>query len=378
MSDSSPAHDAGASLETAGEGAIVRCSGRWTLATLGNLEPSLTQLSCTQSGAVTFDASAVAELDSAGAWLIVRTMRQLERRGGTVAMRGLRPEHDALLRLVREHAADERIPVKPRHGFLEQLGMRTGSHFEQFLGMLAFLGESSMAMLRSLARPARIRWRAILYNLQTAGFNALPIVGLLAFLMGVVIAYQGAGQLARYGANIFVADLVGLSILREMAPLLTAIVVAGRSGSAYAAQIGTMKVTEEIDALRTIGMPPMDLLVLPKMLALVVALPLLTVYADILGVLGGMIMAQNQLHVSFTDFLDRFGDAIQMSSFLVGVGKAPVFAAIVALVGCFQGFRVTGSTDSVGRQTTTSVVQAIFLIIVVDALFSVIFSWLQI
>jgi phospholipid/cholesterol/gamma-HCH transport system permease protein len=233
-------------------------------------------------------------------------------------------------------------------------------------------------MLRSLAHPSRIRWRAILYNLQISGFNALPIVGLLAFLMGVVVAYQGAVQLVRYGANIFVADLVGLSILREMAPLLTAIIVAGRSGSAYAAQIGTMKVTEEIDALHTIGVSPMELLVLPKMLALLVALPLLTVYADILGVLGGMIIAQNQLDVSFTDFLDRFDEAVTMSSFLAGLGKAPIFAAIIALVGCFQGFRVSGSADSVGRQTTVSVVQAIFLVIVFDALFSVILSWLNI
>ncbi|MDD5331059.1 MAG: ABC transporter permease, partial [Sulfuricella sp.] len=292
MSDSSPEHDAAASLETTGEGAFVRCSGRWTLVGLDNLEPGLAQLPWPQSGAVTFDASAIADLDSAGAWLIVRTLRQTERRGCTVAMQGLRPEHDALLRLVREHAADERASNEPRVGFLERLGLRAWSHFEQLQGMLAFLGESTVAMLQALARPARIRWRAILYNLQIAGFSALPIVGLLAFLMGVVIAYQGAGQLARYGANIFVADLVGLSMLREMAPLLTAIVVAGRSGSAYAAQIGTMKVTEEIDALRTIGVSPMDLLVLPKMLALVVALPLLTVYADILGVFGGMIMAQ--------------------------------------------------------------------------------------
>ena len=194
----------------------------------------------------------------------------------------------------------------------------------------------------------------------------------------MVVAYQGSIQLVRYGANIFVADLVGLSILREMAPLLTAIIVAGRSGSAYAAQIGTMKVTEEIDALHTIGVSPMELLVLPKMLALLVALPLLTIYADILGVLGGMIVAQTQLNVSFADFLDRFDDAIKMSSFLVGLGKAPVFAAIIALVGCFQGFRVSGSADSVGRQTTVSVVQAIFLVIVFDALFSVILSWLKI
>jgi phospholipid/cholesterol/gamma-HCH transport system permease protein len=217
----------------------------------------------------------------------------------------------------------------------------------------------------------------VLHNLQTAGFDALPIVGLLSFLMGVVISYQGADQLQRFGANIFIVDLVSLSMLRELSPLMTAIIVAGRSGSAYAAQIGTMKVTEEIDALRTIGIGPIELLVLPKMLALIITLPLLTIYADITGVLGGMIMASTKLGVSFDVFLDRIGNAVSLSSFLTGVGKAPVFAAIISLVGCFQGFQVSGSADSVGRQTTVSVVQSIFLVILADALFSVVFNWLK-
>lgn len=378
MSGSSPRPETGVNLERTGEGAILRCAGAWTLQGIPPLERRLAQLSLPESGAVILDGSAITSLDTAGAWLIFRTLRQLESRGCTVSTQGLRPEHETLLRLIRTHAAGVGAPGAPCHGLLERFGRLVWRHLEQFLGILSFLGESMVAMLRSLARPSRIRWRAILYNLQIAGFNALPIVGLLAFLTGVVVAYQGAVQLMRYGANIFVADLVGLSILREMAPLLTAIIVAGRSGSAYAAQIGTMKVTEEIDALRTIGASPMELLVLPKMLALAIALPLLTVYADILGVLGGMIVAQAQLDVGFFDFLDRFDDAVKLSTFLAGLGKAPVFAAIIALVGCFQGFRVSGSADSVGRQTTLSVVQAIFLVIVFDALFSVIFSWLKV
>jgi phospholipid/cholesterol/gamma-HCH transport system permease protein len=172
--------------------------------------------------------------------------------------------------------------------------------------------------------------------------------------------------------------LVGLAMLRELSPLLTAIIVAGRSGSAYTAQIGTMKINEEIDALRTIGVGPQELLVLPKILALIIALPLLTVYADVAGVLGGMIMASSKLGVSFDVFIDRLDDAISLSSFLTGVGKAPVFAVIIALVGCFQGFQASGSADSVGRQTTVSVVQSIFLVIVADALFSIVFNWLDI
>ena len=205
----------------------------------------------------------------------------------------------------------------------------------------------------------------------------MPIVGLLSFLLGIVVAYQGADQLRQYGANIFVADLVGLSMLREFAPLITAIIVAGRSGSAYAAQIGTMSVTEEIDAMRTLGIAPLDLLVLPKVIALAIALPLLTVFADLLGVFGGMLMARAQLGVVFDEFLDRFVKAISTTSYMVGIGKAPVFAAIIAVVGCFQGFRTKGGADSVGRQTTRSVVQAIFLVIVADALFSIAFSALE-
>ena len=243
--------------------------------------------------------------------------------------------------------------------------------------MLGFVGETAVAFGGCVAHPARIRWRPILFNIQRAGFEALPIVGLLSFLLGIVVAYQGADQLRQYGANIFVADLVGLSMLREFAPLITAITIAGRSGSAFAAQIGTMAVTEEIDAMRTIGIDPQELLVLPKIIALVIALPLLTVFADVLGVAGGMLMAQSQLDVGFSEFLDRMAKAVSVTSYAVGIGKAPVFAVIISVVGCFQGFRTKGGADSVGQQTTRSVVQSIFLVIVADALFSIAFSLLD-
>ena len=217
----------------------------------------------------------------------------------------------------------------------------------------------------------------MLYNIRSAGFDALPIVGLLSFLLGIVVAYQGADQLRQYGANIFVVDLVGLSMLREFAPLITAIIIAGRSGSAYAAQIGTMSVTEEIDAMRTLGIAPLEMLVVPKILALLIALPLLTVFADVLGVFGGMIMARAQLGVGFGEFLDRFVKAVSVTAYLIGICKAPVFAGIIAVVGCFQGFRTQGGADNVGRQTTRSVVQSTFLVIVADALFSIAFSALD-
>ena len=267
--------------------------------------------------------------------------------------------------------------AQPQTPYLERIGRSTVARCEQALAMLSFMGESSMALGGWITHPRRVRWNPVLFNLRSAGFDAMPIVGLLSFLLGIVVAYQGADQLRQYGANIYVTDLVGLSMLREFAPLMTAIIIAGRSGSAYAAQIGTMTVTQEIDAMRTLGIPPLEMLVLPKLIALVIAMPLLTVFADVLGVAGGMLMAQAQLGVSYSEFLDRFPHAVSTTSYLVGIGKAPVFAVIVALVGCYQGFVTRGGPESVGQHTTRAVVQSIFLVIVADALFSIAFSVLD-
>lgn len=370
--------DTGAGLSI--EGALVRCIGAWTLEQVAELERRIAQAAWPAAAELQFDASGIGAMDTAGAWLLHRTISRLQNSGRKVVLRGLHPDQESLVRSLEEFAAaaGNASAAPESDGLLTATGKETVGRLELAFKFLAFIGENVRAALRWIAHPSRIRWHTTLHELQLAGFNALPIAGLLAFLMGIVIAYQGADQLRRYGANIFIADLVGLSMLRELAPLLTAIIVAGRSGSAYAAQIGTMKVTEEIDALRTIGVPPLELLVLPKILALAVALPLLTVFADVVGVFGGMVMAALQLDVGFNDFLDRLNYAVELPSFMIGVGKAPVFAVIIALVGCFQGFQVSGSADSVGRQTTVSVVQAIFLVIVVDALFSVAFNWLGI
>lgn len=356
----------------------VRCTGAWIVQGIAQLEHRLEVVSKLVEKDLLIDGAAITALDTSGAWLLHRTIRELEQRGLNVTINGLRPEFSTLMQLIASCAIAPETSPPSAPNWLARIGRHSWHALLSVSGMLAFMGESAIILLRSLIQPRRIRWRPILHNLQTAGFEALPITGLLSFLMGVVIAYQGADQLQRFGANIFIADLVGLSMLRELSPLLTAIIVAGRSGSAYTAQIGTMKVTEEIDALRTIGVGPTELLVLPKLLALIIALPLLTLYTDVTGVLGGMLMARSKLDVSFDVFLDRLGEAVSLSSFLTGIGKAPVFAAIIALVGCHQGFQVTGSADSVGRQTTISVVQSIFLVILADALFSVVFNWLNI
>ena len=357
-------------------------SGRWTASGIGALPPQLLAVQPAPGTSVTVDGAQVEALDTAGAWTLQQWLLRLRRDGVPVAIVGLRAEParllEAIARHVRDPAATATLLVRPEaSNALDQIGRHTVGATGQAVALLAFVGESALALATCLAHPKRLRWRPILFNIRSAGFDALPIVGLLSFLLGVVVAYQAADQLRRYGANIFVADLVGLSMLREFAPLMTAIIIAGRSGSAYAAQIGTMAVTEEIDAMRTIGIAPLELLVLPKVIALVIALPLLTVFADVLGVFGGMVMARAQLGVSYGEFLDRFSKAISVTSYLIGIGKAPVFAAIIAVVGCFQGMRTRGGPDSVGRQTTRAVVQGIFLVIVADALFSVAFSLLD-
>ena len=206
----------------------------------------------------------------------------------------------------------------------------------------------------------------------------MPIVGLISFLIGIVLAYQGADQLRRFGAQVFTVNLVGVSVLREMGILLTSIIVAGRTGSAFTAQIGTMQVNEEIDALRTLGLDPLDVLVLPRVLALMVALPLLAFYSDIMALMGGGLAAVYLLGMTPSQFLTQLNNAVTLTHFLVGVSKAPVFAALIAMVGCFEGMRVSGSAESVGRLTTQSVVEALFLVIVFDAFFSIMFSSLHI
>lgn len=370
--NTAPTHPAPA-LDIAAERRRLCCRGRWTVEGLGSLERRLERLRLRPGPAWELDTTAVSQLDSGGALLLHRLLVRLQRQGVAVSLSAVPPGHIALLDLVRGSSQVDEPPPRPLSR-LERLGKRVVHTSLEVYQFLSFIGELALQTLPALLRPYRIRWKQVTAEMNRAGVHALPIVGLLAFLIGIVIAYQGGTPLREYGANIFIVDLVSITMLREMAPLVTAIIVAGRTGSSYTAEIGTMQITEEVDALRTMGITPFEMLVLPKLIALVLALPLLTVFADILGLLGGMLVADNLFGIGIGTFLERMPSRLDNSHFWLGVVKAPVFAAIIASVGCFHGFRVSGSAERVGRATTTSVVQSIFLVIVADAAFSILFN----
>lgn len=352
--------------------ARLMCAGAWVTDTLAKLQQQMAGISKSKLEAkLVLDGSQLTRLDTAGAWLLLKLQQQF-----SCERVDFKSAHEELITLVaqQQDKIQQYSPPKP-WSWLARVGLRALKAFNELRLFLAFLGEIAIIALGWLWHPSRIQWKLLLSVFETAGYRALPITGLLAFLIGIVLAYQMGVQLRSYGANIYIVNLLGVSILREFSPLITAIIIAGRSGSAFTAQLGTMNVNEEMDALRTMGISPVERLVLQRVIGLMIIMPLLTVWTDILGVLGGMVMARHMLDINFTDFLLRFKDVISLKTFLIGVLKAPVFAMLIASIGCFQGFQVTGSAESVGRLTTRSVVQAIFLIICADAFFSILLNW---
>lgn len=329
------------------------------------------------AGSWQLQTDAIVALDSAGALLLQHALQRLSDTGSEISQDEVPAQHLALLELVQARDTPETVADATTLNAVERLGKATLDALAHVYGLLAFIGSSAAEGFLLLLRPHRIRWRQVIIELRRAGVMALPIIGLLIFLVGIVIAYQGGIPLQRYGANIFLVELISMTMLREMAPLLTAIIVAGRTGSSYTAEIGTMQVTEEVDALRTMGITPFEMLVMPKLIALLIAMPLLTVFADIMGLLGGMLAAESMFGISMTTFMERMPRNLPMSTFWVGIIKTPVFAVIIATIGCFQGFQVRGSAERVGQATTTSVVQSIFLVIVADAMFSIAFNLLD-
>lgn len=354
------------------DGGIV-LGGDLTIDQIGSAEKQLRQYFKDHPQRIVLDGAALEKLDTAGAMILARLLRDFP----TIRLHGLSRDHASLLALVvKVNPLEPPNPVQ-RNSFLlfiETLGRKVVDVIASAKDIVGFLGQVIVFLLRSILRPRHFRAGSLARHIRETGIDAIPIVALVAFLISVVIAYQGAFQLRPLGAATFTVNLVTVSVLREMAVLLTAIMVAGRSGSAFAAEIGVMKVNEEVDALSMIGIEPFDILVLPRLLALLLTLPLLTFIADIVGLFGGYVTCALTLDISWTQYWEQVRHAIHMSSFAVGLIKAPVFALIIAVVGCRLGMRVSGSAESVGLFTTKSVVQSIFIVLVADALFSILFS----
>ena len=321
-----------------------------------------------------FDLTQLGKIDSAGAIMIVSALEHL-------AARGLEAElicEDAsvlrMLELVKTHRPAVAAVPPPAGNLLERVGEESVAVAGRLFGLMAFFGEAFAAMGRLLKTPSALRWRETVFQMNESAVKALWIIALTMFLIGIVVAYQSAAQLKTYGANIFIVDMLGISIMRELAPMLTAIIVAGRSGSAYAAQIGVMKITEELDAMRTMGFDPFAFLVLPRIFALVIMMPILIFFADIVGLIGGMVIANTQLGLTPQLFMDRFVEVIAVKHFWIGIVKGPFFAILIASIGLFRGLLVKNDTESIGFNTTKSVVESIFAVIICDALFSIIFT----
>ena len=361
---------------------VLAASGEWLVEAAADIDRRLRGIEAPKDGRVLLDLKGIDRLDTAGAWLLLRTEHDLTERGNAVEMRNLRPSFEPLIDQVR--AAGIVAPAghpRPAHhtiaGFISHIGEVSLGLITRAYSILGFFGLVATIAVRLARQPRRLSVTAIVAQMEQTGVNALPIVGLLTFLIGIVIAYQGADYLRFYGLESYTVQLTGASILRELGVLLTAIILAGRSGSAFTAQIGTMRVNEEIDAMRTIGLDPVEVLVLPRLFGLMLTLPMLTLCANFMGVFGGGLMAWSQLGIGIPQFLNQLS-TIAPWSFWIGMIKSPFFAVVIALIGCYEGFQVAGSAESVGRLTTLSVVEAIFLVIVTDAVFSIFFSSLQI
>lgn len=320
---------------------------------------------------IVIDVSKVKGFDSGGVVLFIDWVQRLELHY-RVEIVGYSEKQKEMYQLL--YRDPEPPQTLPKIGLLEKIGRGTLERLKGFMGFLSFLGLFLGALWHLLRHPSLWRPKEIVYHIKESGVNAVVIIGLTAFLVGMVIAYQGSVQLAKFGAEILIVDTVGLSITRELGPMITAIVIAGRSGSSYTAEIGAMKITDEIAAMRTMGFDPYQFLVLPRVFALMIALPLLIFFADIMGIAGGMVATYIQLDLSPTQFITRLHEVLGVEQYYLGMIKGPVFALMIALIACFRGFAVLDTTQSIGLQTTASVVNGIFMVIFLDALFSVIYT----
>ena len=360
-------------LERQAGGWRLVLSGDWSLNAMPAIETELGQLS-QLSGAVTCDWSAAADPGIGTAWMLLNRLTKLTIEGQQVTHVAA-PRMLAFLQHLDLQRRSREPPPGPANaaGLLGRVGRWTYIQGIEVQGVLDFFGRTIAVVGEMIGRPQAIRAPSVARHIYESGVTAIPIVSLIAFLISVIIAYLGAQQLSQFGATIFVVDLVTISVLREMGVLLTAIIVAGRSGSAFAAEIGVMQLNEETDALRAMGMNPIEVLVLPRILALVIAMPLLTVLADAMGLAGGGLLSLVNLHIPWPQFLSRLREALAPTTFWSGIIKAPIFAALIGTVGAYRGMQVRDSARELGRLTTVAVVQSIFMVILADALFAVFF-----
>lgn len=367
--------------EIEGERGVLTLKGDWIVHTLGRVEQALASLDLGGVSSLETDLTNIGQLDTAGAFLIDRTASQSGLESSQT--KGASQQATSLL----EQARSLRPPPEQHgsrsepHGFvdlLERTGRTVMNLANETIDTLAFLGETIVSMLKMFVRPTRMRWTAFVSVMEESGLDAVPIVAFLSFFVGMVIAFIGATTLEAFGATIFTVELVGIAVLREFGVVLTAVILAGRTNSAFTAQIGAMRMRQEVDAMTTLGLDPMDVLVVPRAYAMLIMTPVLTLVAVLFGIGGGAFVSWLALEINPTVFFGRLRDFVPIENFWVGMSKAPVFGMIVALIGCRQGLLVGGSVQSLGQSTTRSVVQALFSIIVVDALFAVFYMELGI
>ncbi|WP_084087272.1 ABC transporter permease [Aerolutibacter daejeonensis] len=351
----------------------LRLAGGWTL---DHADAIRQQLADAPPEATAVDVSQVDRLDSLG---VLQLMRFARRRDLDFSHFHFHERHRALVAAI-EDVADDRPRRKREYGVnaaLERMGHSVVDNFKESTALIGFLGEVLSKIVRMVREPTRFRPTATVHHMEQVGLDAVPLVALLCYMVGAVVAFLGANVLRDFGAVIYVVELVSISFLREFGVLLTAIILAGRTASAFTAQIGAMKSREEVDAIRTLGMDPIDLLVIPRLLALVVMLPLLTFVAMVFGLLGGLTVGAYGLDIPPPQYLSRMQDTMEVRHFIVGLVKAPMFAVVIALIGCLEGLQVQGTAQSVGERTTSSVVQAISMVIVLDALAAIWFMELN-
>jgi len=363
-------------LSQSGRIVTLRVSGDWNIHRAAHLDPALTaELQDMDYDTVNYDFSGLNDLDTAGAFFFARAIRigpgQRHKWSVLMGNEGQRTLMEAAADAVLGRPPDT---TRPWYDSLARIGMASERFVIELIETLAFIGKFFAVLFRLIVTPAKIRWKSVVALVEEIGLNAAPIVITLCFFIGAVIAYMGANLLATFGASIFMVDLVGISVLRELAPIITAILIAGRSDSAFTAQIGAMKMRQEIDAMTVIGLDTFEVLVVPRALACLISLPILTFLGMMSGIFAGMLIAWiGGMDISPVLFFARLNEVVGPTHFWVGLVKTPFFAIIIAIIGCRQGLAVTGSVDSLGVRTTTSVVQAIFAVIVVDAIFAILF-----